>query len=254
MSTDPEYATVRVAAALTGIPARTIRYWVTRGKLPAVAAPGGSMVALSDVRRLGALGRQPRGNAAVAGNAATATTTDVAVEATGRAQLEAIRDEWLQPLVDQIREQAQTIGRLAAERDQAVADRDALRASLVTQPQPAQPSWLAVLTSRELWIAVAAATVGGFVVSGPPVYLVALVASATDLVSVEPLLAASVGAAIASVLVAMTSLVLSVRRLHRVGLGGTFSPRGDLQVRAIPADQLPGVVDDLTEQAREKHT
>ena len=41
------------------------------------------------------------------------------IEASARSQLEAIRDEWLAPLVAQITEQAEALGRLEAERDQA---------------------------------------------------------------------------------------------------------------------------------------
>ena len=48
-------------------------------------------------------------------------TAAVAVNANARAQLEAIRDEWLQPLVETISQQAERIGRLEAERDSAAA-------------------------------------------------------------------------------------------------------------------------------------
>jgi hypothetical protein len=66
-----------------------------------------------------------------AGQAADAVVGDdvppaVAVSPAARSQLEAIRDEWLQPLVDQLREAERTIGRLEAERDQAVQERDDL--------------------------------------------------------------------------------------------------------------------------------
>jgi hypothetical protein len=53
-----------------------------------------------------------------------------AVSPAARSQLEAIRDEWLQPLVDQLREAERTIGRLEAERDQAAQERDVLRSQL----------------------------------------------------------------------------------------------------------------------------
>ncbi len=48
-------------------------------------------------------------------------TAAVAVNANARAQLEAIRDEWLQPLVETISQQAERIGRLEAERDAQAA-------------------------------------------------------------------------------------------------------------------------------------
>jgi len=44
---------------------------------------------------------------------------DYRVAPAARQQLEAIRDEWLAPLVAQITEQAEALGRLEAERDQA---------------------------------------------------------------------------------------------------------------------------------------
>ena len=44
-------------------------------------------------------------------------TGAVAVNANARAQLEAIRDEWLQPLVATISQQAERIGRLEAEQE-----------------------------------------------------------------------------------------------------------------------------------------
>jgi len=45
------------------------------------------------------------------------TGQPVAISGAAQAQLVAIRDEWLAPLVAQITEQAETIGRLTAERD-----------------------------------------------------------------------------------------------------------------------------------------
>ncbi len=54
-------------------------------------------------------------------------TPDRTAIATATRQLEAIRDEWLAPLVAQISEQAETLGRVTAERDQAQHERDELR-------------------------------------------------------------------------------------------------------------------------------
>ncbi|MDP9374418.1 MAG: hypothetical protein M3Q65_18610 [Chloroflexota bacterium] len=69
----------------------------------------------------------------------------VAVNPNARAQLEAVRDEWLAPLVARITEQAERIGRLGAEREElrrraeaAEAERDELRARLeAAQAAPA---------------------------------------------------------------------------------------------------------------------
>ena len=54
----------------------------------------------------------------------------VASIVTARSQLEAIRDEWLAPLVAQITEQAKALGRLEAERDQARQSAEAAIAKL----------------------------------------------------------------------------------------------------------------------------
>jgi hypothetical protein len=53
-----------------------------------------------------------------------------AVAPAAMAQLEAIRDEWLQPLIDQLKDQAEEIGRLKAERDTAVKDAEHLTAEI----------------------------------------------------------------------------------------------------------------------------
>jgi hypothetical protein len=56
-----------------------------------------------------------------------ATTT--AVSSAARSQLEAIRDEWLQPLVNQLRDAERSIGRLEQERDQLRGEVDRLHAA-----------------------------------------------------------------------------------------------------------------------------
>lgn len=49
----------------------------------------------------------------------------VSVSPSARSQLESIRDEWLQPLIDQIAEKSELIGALRTERNLATAARDA---------------------------------------------------------------------------------------------------------------------------------
>jgi hypothetical protein len=49
------------------------------------------------------------------------------VSPAARSQLEAIRDEWLRPLIDELNVKSEEIGRLKAERDAAVKTSDALR-------------------------------------------------------------------------------------------------------------------------------
>jgi hypothetical protein len=77
-----------------------------------------------------AMDRQPATTArsadASTGNVA-GNSDVVAVAPAALAQLDAIRDQWLQPLVDQLKDQAEEIGRLKAERDAAAKAADALR-------------------------------------------------------------------------------------------------------------------------------
>jgi len=80
-----------------------------------------------------------------------ATTSVPIVSDAARAQLAAIRDEFVQPLVDQIAAQAEQIGRLSAELEQLRA----AAADASSGPEPAQdapaPAATAQDTSRGLW-------------------------------------------------------------------------------------------------------
>ena len=152
-----QYVTVAMAAELTGIPARTLRRWSRDGQLPAVAASGGKLVALDDVERIVTMKRPDHGHheptATMAEPVATAMTT--ATRPLAEQQLATLRDGLVAPLVElteklttAIAEQAETIGRVTAERDQAQRDRDALQVRLstleaayveVSQSQPDAP-------------------------------------------------------------------------------------------------------------------
>jgi len=143
MHDERHYATVKIAAATTGVSARTIRYWITSGKLPAVAGSSGKLVLLADVERLAGHRRQPDGNGNLAEPVATATTTDVAAH-----QLEVIRDTLIKPHLETIERQAATIAKQAETVGKLTAERDALQARLsdleaqsasVPQPQPETP-------------------------------------------------------------------------------------------------------------------
>ena len=142
MTDTPEYLAVGNAAALAGIPERTLRYWIASGKLPATTGKRGKLLRLADVERVAALaGRaaatptpQPAANGIAADLAGEVAATDAA-----RRQLEAIRDEWLLPLVEQIREQAERIGQLQAERDALAARLEALQATQTTQDRSGGP-------------------------------------------------------------------------------------------------------------------
>ncbi len=128
--TDAATVTTEEAARRAGVSPRTIRRWIQRGVLPATVTPDGYLIAAGDLGSAAAGAGQrsrPRGHAVTdavtdaATSAATMAATDMAtpviVNPTARAQLEAIRDEWLAPLVAQITTQAERIGHLEAERD-----------------------------------------------------------------------------------------------------------------------------------------
>ena len=147
---DPdEYLPVEAAGNVAGISPRTLRSWVRSGRLPAVEGQRGKLVRLGDVRDLAALtgrsaglpaaGRHVGGIAGTpadvagsnAGSPLAGSVADApggAVSPAARSQLEAVRDEWLRPLIDQITAQAEAIGRLreqVEERERRLAEREA---------------------------------------------------------------------------------------------------------------------------------
>lgn len=142
--TTGEYVAVESAGHLTGIPARTLRRWIADGKLPATKAGRKNLVSLRDVERVAAIAGRPVGHDRPAddltGHVATATAghaddEPTVIEATGhtsgiapaaRSQLEAIRDEWLRPLIDELNAKSEEIGTLRAERDALRWERDRL--------------------------------------------------------------------------------------------------------------------------------
>ncbi len=73
---------VDLAGARAGIPPRTLRDWISKGKLPAVAGPRGKLVRMGDVRRIAVLTGRSVGNAGgnvrARGNVATDTAGNVA--------------------------------------------------------------------------------------------------------------------------------------------------------------------------------
>ncbi len=147
-----EYLSVEMAGQVSGIPPRTLRRWVRAGRLPATEGPRGKLVRLGDALTLAELtGRQsatdrpPVGqsdNPATYAGHVTGQVSDsliedhpepamsghtAAISPTARSQLEAIRDEWLAPLVDRIQSQAERIGRLEAERDALAVEVERLK-------------------------------------------------------------------------------------------------------------------------------
>ncbi len=119
-----EYISVEAAATATGISARTIRYWIVRGKLPATAEQGRKLVRQDDVWQIATASGRVRGNSngcpspgsLSANGSAASSAEDVAREPELFAR---IRDEWIQPLVVQIAYQAECIGRLEERAAQA---------------------------------------------------------------------------------------------------------------------------------------
>jgi len=156
-----EYLPVESAGNVAGISPRTLRYWIKGGKLPATEGQRGKLVRLGDVLELAAL----TGKSAMlpAMNRQTAGSPDNPARSAGMpagsdqpiderpvvspvamGQLEAVRDEWLQPLIGQIRELERAGGRkderidtLEAQLTEARAEIELLRAISAIDPAPA---------------------------------------------------------------------------------------------------------------------
>jgi excisionase family DNA binding protein len=133
--------TTEEAARLAGVSVRTVRRWIQHGHLPAVETDRGKMVSPADIpeaRTRAGRGhdrghiRPPNGHDRGHDNMATDTATAMTAPAlsSATAQMEAIRDQWLMPLVDRIGALERENGRLENERDQVTRERDALRAEL----------------------------------------------------------------------------------------------------------------------------
>jgi hypothetical protein len=118
MSDEGEYVTVESAGHLTGVPARTIRRWAAGGKVAVTAGQRGRLVRLEDVWRIAVMSGRPTGHPDMADESAGHAAGRVAVAPAAVAQLAAIRDEWLRPLVDQLNAKSEEIGHLKAERDE----------------------------------------------------------------------------------------------------------------------------------------
>lgn len=134
--------TTEEAAKMAGVSARTIRRWINRGVLPSIDGPDGRMVSPADLARARTDARSTRGHGQETSGQRSHPDMDtatrghdrgqdwVSVPARARQELEAVRDEWLMPLVDRIAELERENGRLEAERDQLQQERDELRARL----------------------------------------------------------------------------------------------------------------------------
>jgi hypothetical protein len=104
------------AAALMGTSVAALRKRLQRGSVPGYKRDGQWYV-LVDTAHIAGSPRPPHGQAAGVDTGQPTGSPPALVSDAARAQLEAIRDEWLQPLVAQIAEQAERIGRLEAEKE-----------------------------------------------------------------------------------------------------------------------------------------
>ena len=134
-----QFVTVKMATAMTGIPERTLRRWMSDGQLPAVAAKGGRLVAVDEVERLAGESRPSRGHGHDPPTMATAEDSATMAEQ----QVATLRDGLVAPLValteqltTVVAKQAETIGKLGAERDVLERRVRELEAQSVSSPQP----------------------------------------------------------------------------------------------------------------------
>jgi excisionase family DNA binding protein len=127
--------TTEEAAHLAGVSARTVRRWIQRGLLAATEGASGQLVSPADLPAAKQAAGHGRGHGRGHGHKAPdmvmdADTTDVAVSPAARSQLEAIRDEWLRPMMERNEELARQLGRVEQERDQLRVEVDRLHAPL----------------------------------------------------------------------------------------------------------------------------
>lgn len=129
------YVAIKVASEASGVPGRTLRHWVVRGKVAVINGHAGKLVRLDDVMRLAAMVGKIDGNATTEdgkdGKIAEYVATGVATSP--RAQLTAVMDEWVLPLVERI-------GSLERENGMLTAERDALQRRIETLEQAGGPT------------------------------------------------------------------------------------------------------------------
>jgi excisionase family DNA binding protein len=137
--------TTSEAATLANVSPRTIRRWIKQGHLPAIDSERGQLVSPADLRLAAERARQSRGHGYGQGHGhshdrghghepptdgadtARDTVTVAAISVAGRAQLDAIMQEWLAPLIDRIATLEREAGGLEAEnqaKDAALATKE----------------------------------------------------------------------------------------------------------------------------------
>lgn len=135
---DQKYRTVKEAAAYAGIPERTIRNWIARGKLAALPSHAGKMIRRSDLAPLAAAAQHGTGGAM----AATSDNHAVAYAGT-HAELE--------PLLSELRELRQRNESLAQQVGYWQAHyQNVLQQRALSVPNPNEPS-VTPQQSKWLW-------------------------------------------------------------------------------------------------------
>jgi hypothetical protein len=114
------------AAAMLGISPGAVRKRLERGQLVGRKHAGQWSIVLNAAGPVADDATRRDTVAAPRSHATGHDTTATAVTPAALAQLDAIRDQWLQPLVDQLKAQAEQIGALKAERDALRWERDRL--------------------------------------------------------------------------------------------------------------------------------
>ena len=139
---------VEDAAALATVSVQMVRRWIQHGHLPHVEDENGKRVSPADLplaRERAGRGhshdQRARSSSHGQRHDTRDTDTDTAktapVSSSVTAQMEAIRDQWLRPLVDRIEELARENGRLEQDRDSLRVELDRMRVPSDHAPQDA---------------------------------------------------------------------------------------------------------------------
>ena len=141
MAANTGFATVESAAALAGISARTLRYWIAAGKLPARGGKRGRLVRLSDVEQLAVLAGKLGGKGSLPADSAMVITGNIA-ESSALVAIERQLAEYRE-LVDRMhRENLELAGRLGfsqariQELERRILELEAPKAALAATTNP----------------------------------------------------------------------------------------------------------------------
>ncbi len=118
---DEDYVSVEAAGRTIGVSPRTVREWILQGKLPAFGSRRGKVVRLADVVAIASTAEHHPATVQSSGES-QALAAAYPVDSSGpEGVLEELRDGVLWPLAERVELLARENGRLAAERDAAVA-------------------------------------------------------------------------------------------------------------------------------------